>query len=90
MHSIALACLIAILSIAKDGLAVPPPLPPGCPSRTVEVTNPNAIVIPTGPGVVSSQINVTGVKGFIWDIHVVTSITHLRPTDLDITLTSHF
>lgn len=89
-RSLALACLIAVLSNPNVGRAVAPPTPPGCPSRTIEITNANSIVIPTGPGVISSQIDVAGAKGFIWDIDVVTSITHLRPTDLDITLTSPF
>lgn len=84
------AILIGLLVVSDRSLAVAPPTPPGCQVFVVTPTNSTPVVIPTGPAVVSSQIDVSGTKGFIWDIDVVTSITHLRPTDLDITLTSPF
>ena len=76
-----------MLASVNTGLAVAPTPPPGCPVRTVEFSNATPLVLPDF-GVRSSQINVVGTGGFIWDIDVVTAITHLRPTDLDIALTS--
>lgn len=87
-HSRFLTVLILFFIGPLQTFAVAPPIPPGCPSRLVTFSNSNAVVIPTGPGVVSSQITVSGTKGFMWDLDVLTSINHLRPTDLDITLTS--
>ena len=86
--ALAAATFLALALGVGESLAVSPPPPPGCSSRMAEFTNSAPLVIPTGPGVVTTQINVTGTKGFIWDLDVLTSITHLRPTDLDISLTS--
>jgi subtilisin-like proprotein convertase family protein/PKD repeat protein len=47
-----------------------------------------ALAIPTGPGVVSSTITVSGIDPYILDLNVVTNITHTFSADLDITVTS--
>lgn len=53
-------------------------------------TSPVTIPVPpvTGPNVVTSTINTTGVAGFLSDVVLTTDISHTRCQDLDITLTS--
>lgn len=51
-------------------------------------TNNTPQAIPTGPGVITSTINVAGVGTSLTDINMTTFITHTNCADLDITLTS--
>ncbi len=78
------AHLVALQSVHAGA----PPAPPGCGVSEMSFTSDTAVVIPDGPAVVSSQITVSGVNGFVWDIDVQTFITHDLSADLDITLTS--
>lgn len=47
-----------------------------------------ALAIPTGPGVVSSTITVSGIDPYILDLNVITNISHTFAADLDVTITS--
>ena len=47
-----------------------------------------ALVIPAGPGFVSSTINISGASTVITDVNCTTTITHINCADLDITLQS--
>ena len=66
---------------------VPNP-PAGSVVSTAVFTESTAVVIPTGPAVVSSTLVVSGVDTYLWDIDVETFITHTFAADLDITLQS--
>lgn len=82
-----MACLCLLFS-GRAG-AVPPILPPGCPSFQQTFTNTTPVPISAGaPGVYTSQIVVSGLQGFLWDVDVQTSITHTFSSNLDISLTS--
>jgi subtilisin-like proprotein convertase family protein len=83
-----LLILIAQALAPRPALAVPPPVLPGCDASTVTFLNDTSVVIPDGPAVITSQITVSGLDGFVWDLDVKTSITHTMSSDLDITLTS--
>jgi uncharacterized repeat protein (TIGR01451 family) len=50
--------------------------------------NGTAKSIPSGPGVVTSTIEVSGAGSFLWDLDLTTWITHRFAADLDITLQS--
>lgn len=87
-HHILLSILVLGI-LAASVQAISPPPPPGCSSFTVVASNNTPVVTPDS-GVVSSQIEVSGIRGFVWDLDVFTTISHARPTDLDIALTSPF
>ena len=59
-----------------------------CTPTVTTFTNSTPVAIPTGPAVVTSTINVTGVTGFLSDLNVTTFITHTFAADLDITIQS--
>ncbi|MGB4844150.1 MAG: zinc-dependent metalloprotease family protein, partial [Ferruginibacter sp.] len=62
---------------------------PAAPTLTTSsFTNNTPVVIPTGPGVVTSTINVTGVGTQLFDVNMTTFIRHTFNSDLDITITS--
>lgn len=88
------ACLLALGAIgyaSQRAAAVPPPSLPGCGTTTTTFTNNTATAIPDGPaGLISSQIVVSGLSPYLWDIDLTTFITHTFPSDLDITLTSPY
>jgi subtilisin-like proprotein convertase family protein len=44
--------------------------------------------IPTGPAVVTSTVEVSGVDNYIMDVNLLTNLTHTFGADLDITITS--
>ncbi len=46
------------------------------------------LVIPTGPGVVTDTITLSGVVGTVLDLDLATAITHTSSADLDMTLMS--
>jgi subtilisin-like proprotein convertase family protein len=59
-----------------------------CTPTVTTFTNSTPVAIPTGPAVVTSTINVSGVTGFLSDLNVTTFITHTFAADLDITIQS--
>lgn len=69
--------------------AASPPEPPGC-NRAVAVAldaKPFG-TIPTGPAVATVQFQVAGVGPYLWDLDVMTFITHTFAADIDMTITS--
>jgi MYXO-CTERM domain-containing protein len=83
---ISVAAMLA--TAAPTATAVTPPSPPLCSTTTTSFTNATAVAIPTGPAVVTSTITVSGIDTVIWDVDLTTLLTHLNPTDLDVTLQS--
>ena len=69
-------------------VGVIPPSPTGCIATTSTFTNNTPVAIPTGPAVVSSQVVVSGIDTYLWDLNLTTSIPHTFAADLDITLQS--
>lgn len=63
-------------------------LPAGCNTTTTNFANTTALAIPTGPGVVTSTIVVSGASTYLLDLNAITQIEHTFNADLDITLTS--
>lgn len=63
-----------------------PPLPPSGTRVIASQTTP--VAIPTGPGVVTSTIVVSGAAPYLYDLNLITFLTHTFSADLDITLTS--
>ena len=63
-------------------------LPLGCNTTTTNFTNAVAVAIPTGPGVVTSTIVVSGASPYLLDLNLATQIQHTFSADLDVTLTS--
>src|SRR6266404_5424554 len=79
------AAVGAVLS-ARSVIAIPPPAPPGCPTKTTTFTHNTPVPISIGaPAVYTSQINVSGLDPYLWDIDLQTFITHSYCADLDIT-----
>ncbi|MCB9853213.1 MAG: proprotein convertase P-domain-containing protein [Phycisphaerales bacterium] len=67
-------------------LAIVPPAPPGCPASSFHFESNTEVAIPSGPAVVTSQINVSGLDGVLWDTDVQIFVSHDFPLDLDIAL----
>ena len=63
-------------------------LPAGCNTTTTNFANTTPVAIPTGPGVVTSTIVVSGASPYLLDLNMTTQIQHTFSADLDITLTS--
>ncbi|MPZ24001.1 MAG: hypothetical protein GEU28_10775 [Dehalococcoidia bacterium] len=59
----------------------------GSTANTRSFIQPLAVVIPT-VGTIQSQLNVSGMGPYLWDVDLVTSIEHTLSPDLDIFLTS--
>jgi subtilisin-like proprotein convertase family protein len=66
---------------------VAPPTPPGGSTSTFNFSNNTAVAIPDLT-TVSSNIVVSGVTGYLYDVDLTTLITHTFAADLDITLTA--
>jgi subtilisin-like proprotein convertase family protein len=64
------------------------PLAPSCPGTTTTFTNATPVPFPIPTALVTSQITVSGLDPYLWDLDVQTFITHTWCDDLDITLTS--
>ena len=62
--------------------------PPGCMVAGRTLGNNVPVTIPLEPAVVTSTIEVVGLRGAIFDVDVRTFIRHTFNSDLDITLTS--
>ncbi len=64
-------------------------VPPGpCVCTPSTFTNTTPVAIPTGPGVVTSTLTVTGAGPVLADVNLTTFIPHTFAADLDITITS--
>jgi VCBS repeat-containing protein len=85
----AIAIVLCGIVAAPDAGAVAPPAPPGCGTAIVTSDeNTTPVAIPTGPGVVTSTIDVAGAGAHLTDVDLFTQITHTFSADLDITLQS--
>ncbi|MBL0152129.1 MAG: proprotein convertase P-domain-containing protein [Chitinophagaceae bacterium] len=58
------------------------------PGAPLTFTNSSAVAIPTGPGVITSTITVSGAPAYLYDLNVQTFIQHTFASDLDITIQS--
>jgi subtilisin-like proprotein convertase family protein len=86
---ISVAALIAVMAGALPAGATAPASPPNCPSAsTLSPANNTAVPIPTGPGIVTSTIDVSGAGPYLLDVNALTDISHTFSADLDVTLTS--
>ncbi|MCA9254522.1 MAG: hypothetical protein KDA33_02745, partial [Phycisphaerales bacterium] len=61
---------VTICLTTSSVLAISPPAPPGCPLSTYHFESVEAVPIPSGPAVVTSQLNVSGLEGLLWDVDV--------------------
>jgi subtilisin-like proprotein convertase family protein len=77
-----------VASSASVPKTSPLPLPQGCSSGFVVESNDTDFVIPPGPSIVTSTIEVSGQGRLVWDVDVQTFITHSFAADLDIGLIS--
>jgi subtilisin-like proprotein convertase family protein len=88
-HDLAVwASMVACFALITRPASATIPPTAGCPPETATFSNSTPVVIPTGPGVVTSTITVSGAGAALWDLDVQTFITHSYCADLDITLTS--
>jgi subtilisin-like proprotein convertase family protein len=89
---VAFGVLVVVLAgvvAGTDAGAVAPLVPPGCGTPIVTSDeNTTPVVIPTGPAVVTSTIDVSGAGAHLTDVNLFTNITHTFSADLDITLQS--
>lgn len=66
-----------------------PPAPPGGTATTTNFANNTPVAIPDGPGgMVSSDVMVSGIDTYLWDVDLTVDITHTFAADLEVTLTS--
>ncbi len=63
------------------------PAIPGCNASVTTASNPTPLAI-ADQGVVTSSLEVSGAGPYLWDVDVLTTITHTWPDDLEITLRS--
>ncbi len=84
------AAAIILTSSAAPGqpLGVLPPGPPECGVPASEVWTNGASVPTVDLGVVASAIVVSGASPYLWDVGVLTELSHSRSSDLSVTLTS--
>lgn len=78
---------IASISAGKSAKAAPAG-PPGLVITQNTFIDNVALPIPTGPGVVSATIAVSGAGIYLWDVDVTTNLSHTFSADLDVTITS--
>jgi subtilisin-like proprotein convertase family protein len=66
-----------------------PPVPANCAGTTTTYSNTTPVAIPTsGTPTVTSTIAVAGAGTFLWDVDVLTNLTHTFNADVDMTITS--
>ena len=82
-----LSALVVLLPAPPRTSASSPAIP-GRARTTTTFTNATPVALPIGTAMISSQITVSGVDPYLWDLDVQTFITHSWCGDLDITLTS--
>ncbi len=63
-----------------------PALPPS--GARVIATDTTVTAIPTGPGVSTATVVVSGAASYLYDVNVITFLRHTFPGDVDMTLTS--
>lgn len=78
--------VFAVATETTSVQAIAPPAPPGCPVSTHHFETNSEVAIPSGPAVVTSQLNVSGLTGRLWDVDVQIFVSHDFPLDLDIAL----
>jgi subtilisin-like proprotein convertase family protein len=83
-------CVFLCLFAGQIVLAKSPPAPPGgCPTQLFQfVSNETFNISASTTSVTTSTITVSGLSGQILDVDLLTSISHERPGQLQITLTS--
>ncbi|HPF39005.1 MAG TPA: proprotein convertase P-domain-containing protein [Phycisphaerae bacterium] len=84
IRTISAIAICASAAGATRAFAIVPPAPPGCPPTTRHFESNAEVLIPSGPAVVTSQINVSGLEGILWDTDVQIFVSHDFPLDLDI------
>lgn len=89
MHLSNIKIIITILLFCTCANAISPQ-PPLCGNSSGTFTyNGSPVAISAAADLpITSQIAVSGLPSFLWDLDVTTFITHLNSSDLDITLTS--
>ncbi len=88
-HSITVVATDGILPTAAPFTIAVTDVPPGpCVCTPSTFTNTTPVAIPTGPGVVTSTLAVTGAGPVLTDVNLTSFITHTFAADLDITITS--
>jgi uncharacterized repeat protein (TIGR01451 family) len=65
-----------------------PATPAGCSPTTTTFTQAAPTAVPTGPGVVTSTVAVSGAGPYLFDLDVTTFLRHTFAADLDVTITS--
>lgn len=75
-------------AMAAKAVRAAPPAPAGMTLGTTSAANNTPVAVPTGPGVVTSTINIAGAGTYLWDVDVTTGLQHTFAADLDITITS--
>ena len=86
----AAAVIVALCAGHASGqpIGVIPPAPPECGSPSTLLLS-NATPTPVVDlGVIASPIVVSGADPYVWNVAVVTNLTHSRSSDLSVTLTS--
>ena len=78
-------CLLALAVVIINQSSLNAQCTPTAPQT---FTNNTPLPIPTGPGVVTSTINVSGAPTYLYDLNIQTFIQHTFNADLDITITS--
>lgn len=80
-----------IHAVEQGGIASAPAAPSGCTSASATFTNNVAAPIPNASNrnsLVSSQITVSGLATFLWDVNLRTFLTHPNGLHIDMTLMS--
>ncbi|MDX2000523.1 MAG: IPTL-CTERM sorting domain-containing protein [Thermoanaerobaculia bacterium] len=80
--------VVGAFFLAGGARGITPPTPNGCTAAASSFSQATAVAIPSGPGVVTSTLVVSGAGPYLWDVDLSTAITHRFSADLDITLES--
>jgi subtilisin-like proprotein convertase family protein len=88
LFAAAAVCAAGARSALGQPIGVLPPGPPECGSPATAVFSSSTPVPTADLGVVSSSIVVSGAGPYVWDVGVLTNLTHSRSSDLSVTLTS--
>ncbi len=75
-------------SVRRSNVEVVPTTPAGCSTSTTTFTQSTPTAVPTGPGVVTSTVVVSGVGTYLFDLDLTTFLTHTFAADIDMTIMS--